>query len=480
MLYFLGLTLLVAGGVLTIPAPISLIFGEPSLAPYFLIPAAISFLVGGFLYSKFESGELTFGKAMVIAALGWLIVPLIGSIPYILGSKLGPLDAYFESMSGFTTTGLTMFKMPGPGFIDAPRTILFWRSFSQWVGGVGVMVLFLAAIIGAGKVAKQLYSAEGGGGRSGPDLDRGPEATVRASAKSIWKIYVFYTLVAFIILYLLGMPPFESINHAMTALATGGFSVTSDSFASYGAPILVFTCLPMIFGATSFALHRRVIAGDWRALFKSPEFRLMSLLILGSTLILAWRMDWITALFSTVTASTTVGFSSVNVISGAIWGPLQKSILIILMIIGGGFGSTAGAIKLIRTVILITALYWLVKRALLPDRAVVPLKIGDKIFSENEILQSAVFVFGYFVLLGVGGLITMAAMPEASAINCFFDSVSAQGTVGLTSGVTGPTMPSVVKITYILQMWIGRLEVIPAIALFAYVIGLTPRRRDPF
>ena len=186
MLHFLGLTLLVASAVIFVPAPVSFIFGEMSVAPSFILPSAVAFLLGLFLYKRYDEVELTYGKAMAFAALAWLVVPLLGSFPYVLSSELGFLDAYFESMSGFTTTGLTMFEMPGPGLIDASHTMLFWRSFSQWVGGIGVMVLFLSAIIGAGKVAKQLYSAEGGGGRAGPDLERGSESTIRASAKSIY------------------------------------------------------------------------------------------------------------------------------------------------------------------------------------------------------------------------------------------------------------------------------------------------------
>lgn len=470
LLYFLGLTLLVAGGILILPVPLALFFGEAELIPYFIAPAIVAIVVGYVLFRRFKRKDLVFGEAMVIAALGWLIVPLFGSVPFIFSSGLSPVEAYFESMSGFTTTGLTMFKMSGPGMIEASKTILVWRSLTQWIGGIGVMVLFLSAVLGAGKVAKALYTAEGGGGRTGPGGRRLPEATVKSSAKSVWKIYVFYTVLAVLILCSAGMPLFESVNHAMTALATGGFSVTSDSFASYSSLILIVTLFPMIVGAINFAMHRRVFEGNWKALFKSSEFKLMFFLIGVSTLILALSMNWVDALFSSVTASTTVGFSSVNVITGEAWSSLQKSILIILMIVGGGFGSTAGAIKLIRTVILIMALYWLVKRALLPERAVIPFKIGGKVFTEGEILQSAVFIFAYFVLLTAGSIITMAAIPSASAIDCIFDSVSAQGTVGLSAGVTGPSMPLIVKITYILQMWIGRLEVIPVITLFGYFI----------
>lgn len=480
MFYFLGLTLLAVAGIMTVPIPVSFIFGETSLIPYFAIPAVIALGLGLFFWQRFERGDLTFGKAMVIAAFGWLVISFFGSIPFVFGADLSFLSAYFESMSGFTTTGLTMFKMEGPGRIAAPQTILFWRSFTQWVGGMGIMVLFLSAVVGAGKIAKQLFSAEGGGGRTGPDGRRNPEVTVKSSAKSVWKIYVFYTILAVLAMYFVGMPIFDSVNHAMTSLATGGFSVTSDSFASYSPAILIVTLFPMLAGATSFVTHRKVMEGNWKSLFKSVEFKLMMILMAISTFVLAWNLGIIDAVFSSVTAQTTVGFSSVNVMSGPAWGPLQKSIIIFQMVVGGGFGSTAGAIKLIRTVVLIMVLYWLVKRALLPERAVVPFKIGDRIFSESEALQTAVFAFIYILLLVVGSLVTMAVLPGESAINCIFDSASAQGTVGLSAGITGPSMSPILKVTYILQMWIGRLEVIPVVAFLSYFIGKIPRPREAF
>ncbi|KXA91838.1 hypothetical protein AKJ63_00720 [candidate division MSBL1 archaeon SCGC-AAA259D18] len=457
---------------MAVPIPVAFFSGEVGLIPYFSIPAAIAFATGLILWWKFELSDLTYGEAMVMAAFAWLLASLFGSVPFVFGSGLDPLSAYFESMSGFTTTGLTMFKMEGSGMISSHHTILFWRSLTQWVGGMGIMVLFLSAVVGAGKIAKQLFSAEGGGGRTGPGGRRGPEVTVKSSAKSVWKIYVLYTILAIAFLYFAGIPIFDSVNHGMTALATGGFSVTSDSFASYSTPILIVTLFPMIAGATSFVIHRRVVGGDWKAFFKNLEFRLMIALIALSAFVLAWSTGVMDGIFTSVSASTTVGFSSVGkagIIDGGGWGPLQKSIVIFQMVVGGGFGSTAGAIKLIRTVVLIMALAWLVKKSLLPERAVVPFKIGDRIFSEGEVLQTAVFAFIYVLLLAIGSLVTMAALPGESAINCIFDSVSAQGTVGLSAGVTGPAMPAVVKVTYIIQMWIGRLEVIPVATLFGYL-----------
>jgi len=455
-----------------IPVPVAPIFGEPSLIPYFLIPSAIAFSLGFFLWRVFEEREMNYGEAMVLASLSFLLISLFGSFPFVMGGGLDPISAYFESMSGLTTTGLTMFEMPGPGIIDAPYTILFWRSLTQWVGGLGIMVLFLSTVLGAGRISKRLFSAEGGGGRMGPVDDRRPEITIKSIAKSTWKIYVIFTFLAALIFRLVGMPSFESINHAMTALATGGFSVTSDSFASYSDIILVVTCFPMMVGATSFTTHIRLTKGDFKALFRSHEVKFMLLLIVLFTVLLSWNLGWVDALFTSVTAQTTVGFSSIGeagLIHGPDWGPLQVSAVIVQMVIGGGFGSTAGAIKLIRTVILGAALFWVVKRTILPERAVVPIKLGGETLSTDTVLQIAVFSFSYVLLLVIGSMITMAAMPQHSAINSIFDSASAQGTVGLSAGVTGIGMPPVVKILFIIQMWIGRLEVIPVLSLFGYI-----------
>ncbi len=477
MLYFLGLTLMVIGGVMFAPIPFAPVFGESHLIPYFLIPSVIAFSLGILFWKVFDEVEMDFGQAMMLAAFSFLLISLFGSFPFIRGAGLDPLSAYFESMSGFTTTGLTMFEMPGPGMIDAPQTILFWRSLTQWVGGLGIMVLFLSTILGAGRVTKKLFSAEGGGGRVGPADDRGPGITIRSIARSTWKIYVFFTFLAALIFWVVGMPVFESINHAMTALATGGFSVTSDSFASYSDLILVVACFPMIVGATSFTTHIRFTKGDIKALIKSHEVRLMLLIITVFTVILSWSLGWVDALFSSVTAQTTVGFSSVGeagLINGPNWGSLQKTVIIVQMVIGGGFGSTAGAIKLIRTIILGAALYWIIKKAILPERAVVPIKLGGEKLSKDTVLQIAIFSFSYVLLLVIGSMITMAAMPQQSAINCIFDSASAQGTVGLSSGVTGIGMPATVKTLFIIQMWIGRLEVIPVLVLFGYTLRKIP------
>lgn len=480
VLYFLGLIFLVIAGIMLILVPTALFFGELTLIPWFLIPAATALILGFLLMWKFERKELTLGHAMVLVASTWILLSLFGSIPYIFGSGLDFLSAWFESMSGFTATGLTMFEMGETGAIGAHQTILFWRSVTEWVGGLGVIVLFLAALLGAGKAARRMYEAEA-------RTDR-VEVNVRLTAKSIWKIYLLYTILGALAFYFVGMPLWESINHSMTGIATGGFSVTADSFAGYNSPELVIAVIIMLMGATSFAVHRKLIGGQWREFFGNIEVKMMFFLIALATIVLVWSVGFEDAVFQSASALTGTGFSvaeqagpnQLAFVSGDAWGPLQKSILSCLMISGGGFGSTSSAIKLIRTVIILKAVYWLIKRSFLPKRAVVPFKLGGEVYSEGEVMQTSVYAFIYLLVLMGGALITMMAMSGASAIDVFFESASAQGNVGLSTGVTSITMPAIAKGTFIIQMLFGRLEILPVFALIGHMIAKIPRRREAF
>lgn len=477
MLYFLGLVLLIIGGILGAPTPVAFLLGESYLIPYFAIPAAISLGIGIFLRQKFEHEELMLGNAMVLVASSWIILSILGSIPIMFGSKLSPLDALFESTSGFTATGLTMFKT-GAGHIDAPQTIQFWRSLTEWVGGLGVIVLFLTILMRVGKAARKLYEAEARTHRI--------ETSIISTARSIWKIYVLFTVLGIVAFFFAGMPLWEAINHSMTGIATGGFTVTANSFAGYDAPILIVAVIIMLMGAISFIVHRRVIGGEWREFFRNTEVRLMFALIVLSSIALAWSVGAKGGIFQPVSALTGTGFSvpgqgipsDVPFVSGESWGPLQKSILSVLMISGGGYGSTSSAIKLVRTVIVLGAVYWLIKRSFLPERAVVPLKIGKSVYTEEEVMQAAIYAFVYIIVLVGGALVVMAAMPGESALDVFFDSASAQGNVGLSTGVTSATMPAVAKVTFIIQMLAGRLEILPVVALLGYFIEKVPRRRE--
>lgn len=487
MLYFLGLILLTVGVIMLVPVPVAYYFGgESFLIPYFVVPAVIAIIAGIILRKRFPRTEISLGGAMVVVALTWIIISLFSSIPFMLGTQklrggeknptsMGFVDSYFESMSGFTATGLTMIPTDNASTSDntftfnietCPRTILFWRSLTQWVGGLGVIVLFLAALIGAGKAARKLYVAEARAERIEP--------TVRETAKSMWKVYTLFTLVGILGFLLVGMPLFDSINHSMTGIATGGFTVHNDSFASYGGLVYVIAIPLMLAGATSFAIHQRVLKGKWRELFRSVEVKLMLVLVALGAIILAFQVSGGHALFQSTSALTGTGFSTTT-ISG--WGDLSKGVLISQMMVGGCYASTSSAIKLIRTIVIIMAVYWIVKKSFLPERAVVPMKISGRIYNEREIMEISIYAFVYVLVLIGGAMVLMAVGPN-SGMDSLFESASAQGNVGLSVGITSVNLHLAGKITLIIQMLIGRLEILPVVALASYIISrIRPRPR---
>jgi len=279
-------------------------------------------------------------------------------------------------------------------------------------------------------------------------------------------------------LYFAGTPTlFEAVNHSMTGIATGGFSVRNTSFAEYGSPVIGITIFIMIAGAISFAIYRRAMAGNWRELFKNIEVRLMFVVIALATFLLIWSVGLRDALFHSSSALTGTGFSTATLQT---WGDPQKGLVAILMVIGGGYGSTSSAIKLIRTVIIVKAVHWMIKRSFMPQRAIVPMKISGRIYSEQEILGATIYAFIYVIVLVSGAVVLMMVGPYP-AMNSVFESASAQGNVGLSVGITSVTMPISAKISMTIQMLVGRLEIIPAIAFISYLISKVPRpRRKPF
>lgn len=463
--------LIIVGGVLSVPIPVAFIFSEFSLIAYFAIPAAISAIIGFVFYSKFEREELVFGKAMVLVASTWLILAFLGAIPYIFGHGMGVIESIFESMSGFTATGLTVLQGEAGWIGPVPdSTLLFWRSFTQWVGGLGVIVLFLAVFIGTGKLARRLYASEAREDRIYPSIG--------STARFLWKVYTIFTVMGIIGFVVTGMGLFPAINHSMTAIATGGFTVTPDSFAGYTIPMYIVAFGLMVAGGISFVVHRKAWNKDWRELFRSTEVRLMFALIIIASVAIFWSVGLKNAIFQSTSAITGTGFSSTGLIPGS-WNSFQKGVLTVLMVMGGGYGSTSSAIKLVRTIIIMSAVYWLIKRSFLPDRAVVPLKVRGEVYSKEDVMEAALYAFIYIGLLTVGSLLVMMFMPEWSGMEAIFETASAQGNVGLSVGITAVSTPAV-KIVYIIQMLAGRLEILPVVALLRFFLGKIPSRREPF
>ncbi len=444
VLSYLGTLLEILGILSLIPIIVAFAFNEPGLYTPFLLTAIISFILGIVLDKRFQKQELNLGSAMVLSALAFIIISLVGSIPFMF--YLSPENAVFESVSGFTTTGLTTVN---PELI--PGSLVFWRSFTQWVGGIGILFIFLLLMRSPGISSYYLYKAEG--------RTQKIEAGVQHTVKRIAKIYGGYTALGIILLTLAGMPVFDSVNHAFASLSTGGFSTRANSIASFNNPwislVIVFL---MVLGATSFFVHDRILRRKLREYLNNPEARMFWLIAaIFGILIFLVTMNAGDAFFQAFSALTTTGFTT-----AAINSHLFKFLIIILMVMGGFAGSTAGGIKLIRVGILGKGFSWLQKKISLPQSAVIPLKFHKRVVRENELTIISLFISMYFVILVVSGLVLISI--GYSPIDSFFEASSAQGTVGM-SVIDEAAMPLVGKLFLIIGMLLGRLEIFPFLVL---------------
>ena len=481
----LGGIFIIIGFVGLIALVVPIYFGEVyTLFPIF-VTSVIFFGLGGPLYYIFKNAEpANFKSAMVTAALGWLIIPIIGLIPFWLVPyntstlfHMSPLSAFFESMSGWTGTGLTMVAEESL----LPHTLQFWRSLIQWVGGVGVIVLTLSILARPGTGSFVLYRGEA--------RDQKTHPSIVSTVRTIWWIFLLYTIIGILALMIIGvfdgsgMDPWQSINHAMTGLATGGFSVTSDSIAGFGVITRIAVIVLMIFGAIAFAAHYDLLKGRIKKFLSDAQLKAMIILIIlgivaltflnlklyGSNLLLSLKESG----FQFVSALTCTGFATV--IDLASWTESAKLILAFAMIIGGAAGSTAGGIKLFRAILLYNGVGWRIKRAISTPRRVFVHKLGDKSLNKDEAMdlinEAAIISFMWVILLSIG-IVIIAQVTNASLGDSIFEVCSAQGNVGLTTGITSITMSPIAKTMLIFNMWIGRLEIIPIIVLIKSMFGI--------
>ena len=485
----LGGIFIVIGIITLVSLAVPLYFGEYYALSPMTITVFIFFIVGTPLYYGFKKADAAnFKSAMVTAALGWLFISLIGSIPFFLiqynintGFHMSFLSAFFESMSGWTGTGLTMVEHENL----LPHTLQFWRSLIQWVGGVGVIVLTLSILARPGTGSFVLYKGEA--------RDQKTHPSVVSTVRTIWWIFLLYTIIGSIILITVGMispagmDPWQSINHCMTGLATGGFSVTDNSMTDFGVISQIIMVLLMITGAIAFAAHYDLLKGKIKKFLSDAQLQAMiMLLILGIialTLInlndpnLSYKNNSLLALkesgFQFISALTCTGFASANIAS---WTESAKLILSFAMIIGGAAGSTAGGIKLFRAILLAKGAEWRIKRAISTPRRVFVHKLGAKSLSKEDAMdlinEAAIISFMWVILLSIGIVTIAYIFPSETLGNVIFEVCSAQGNVGLSTGITNIYMPVSAKIMIIFNMWIGRLEIIPIIVLVKSMFGI--------
>jgi trk system potassium uptake protein len=442
------------GIVMLIPLIVALIYGENDFAG-FLVAGILSMSIGYVLKIKFsDSINLKLKHGMIIAALAWLWAALMGSICLMYATDISFLNAYFESMSAWTGSGLTMYT----DVQILPQSVLFLRSLEQWVGGLGVVIVVIGILIRPGTAASRLYKAEAREEKIKPSIAN----TVR----TIWWIYLFYTILGIVLYILAGMSLFDAINNCFTNLSTGGMSIKNDNIGFYNSvPITIVTILLMILGGTSFLVHYKALKGRIWDVFKDIQFQAMVIIVAVFSIMLytVSHFTSLNSIFYIVSALSCTGSNTVTAGTMFGWTDYTKVILIVCMIIGMAAGSTTGALKLIRVVTLIKGIYWEVVKVLSPEGSVFPRKISGKTVKDAEIKEAGSYTFLYLFFILITWFIFLSY--GYGGIDSLFEIASAQGNVGLSVGITGPTMPKLPEILLIIGMWIGRIEIIPALVL---------------
>jgi trk system potassium uptake protein len=460
--FFLGLSMLA-------PLCVSLIYSDGSFAPllYSVLITSGSGLIVFLLTKTSDSSSLSQREGMAVVTFGWVSAGFFGALPFLFSGSIGSItDAYFESISGFTTTGASILSD-----IEAlPEGLLFWRSLTQWQGGMGIIVLSIAILPFLGVGGMQLYKAE----IPSPVVDK-LQPRISETAKTLWKVYLLITILEIGLLYVGGMSLFDSICHAFSTMPTGGFSTQNGSIAQFNSAYFegVIT-LFMILAGINFALHFKFLKGDFRVFGRDPECRvfllILAILILlvtsntygtvYSTVIEAFRY----AAFQVTSIITTTGFVTANYEQ---WPAFSQIILLLCMFLGAMAGSTGGAIKIVRIVLLVKHGYREIFTLIHPH-AVRSIKLGKKPV-HPDVLNS---IWGFFILylgLCIVAVIFMSGLG-LDTLTSFSSVAAAIGNVGPGFGLVGPidnylSVPVVGKWVLIFCMILGRLEIYTVIIL---------------
>jgi len=462
--------LLILEALLMIPSLlIALYLGEPVIIP-FAASIALTFTTG-YALSRFksQSNRLKAKEGLSIVATGWLLASVFGSLPFIF-SGLVPsvVDAFFETVSGLTTTGATIVT----DIEILPKALLFWRSFTHWIGGMGILVFTIALLPTLGVGGFQIFRAES----PGPVTDK-IVPRIKDTAKILYVTYIALTLLEIFLLKLGGMSWYESALHTFGTVGTGGFSSRNGSIGAFDSTYIhLVISVFMVLSGTNFALHYALIKGKWRDVVKNPELKLYLGIILSATaligfnLILASQVEvglaFRDAFFQVSSIITTTGYSTVDFDQ---WSTFAKAILFVLMFIGGSSGSTGGGIKNIRILVLVKLVKREVTRIFHP-RAVIPIKIGDKA-APREMVSGITSFFVLYILIFVIG--TLVISLENISLESAASAVAVTlGNVGPGFGSIGPTetfagFSNFSKLFLSLLMLLGRLELFTIIALIA-------------
>ena len=449
-----GYLMIGIGIMCLIPLIFDLIYFEFDIIS-FAIPGLISILLGVFALQYFDkkvSKKMRFKHGMMISAFAWMWASLIGGFVFTLATHIPIIDGVFESMSALTGTGITM-------FMDVeilPHSILFFRAFEQWVGGLGVVVMVIAVLTKPGSVSSKLYHSEAREERIKP--------SIKATMQKTIEIYSIYTVLGIILYLIAGMPLFDSICNTFHTISTGGMSIKNANMGFYHSDIIyLISIVLMILGATSFLVHYKVIKTRGKSLFKDLQFQIIMTVIAVVTLMLYFVSNIvpIDLLFTVVSAITTTGASVASPTTMAGWPPFVLICLMCLMITGGSNGSTVGAIKLVRMITYFKGVYRHIREIMSPEGRVVPVKLHGHTIPEKAIAQAGSYITLYMMFI----MFTWAlfCLFGYDPFRSLFSAMSLQGNNGLDLGIINYTLNPILKLVSIFDMWTGRLEIYPVL-----------------
>lgn len=469
LFHTLSILTMILGVSMLLPLTVGLIYKEKDVLS-FLISLVLTLTFGVILFflTRNPKKEINHKEGFAIVALGWITVAFWGAFPYLLSGSLGSFtDACFESVSGFTTTGSSVIT----NIESLSHSILFWRSFSQWLGGMGIILLSIAILPLLGVGGMQLYKAE----VPGPVKDK-LRPRIGETAKLLWKVYLLFTFGEFILLRAGGMSFFDAICHSFTTMAIGGFSTKNIGVEAFNSAYIegVITVF-MFLAGINFALHFQFLAGNVKAMFKDSEFRLYVMIMITAILLIFINLLHVNGYsvgeafryssFQAVSIMTTTGFSSTDYED---WSGFGQYFLLMLMFVGGCAGSTGGSIKVLRILILIKQCYRELYRLIHP-RAVVHVKFNNVKVSTDVVDSILGFVTLYFLFFVIAATImSFLGLDLVSAISSVAASI---GNVGPGLGAVGPydnysEIPFVGKWVLIFCMILGRLEIYTLLILF--------------
>ncbi len=465
-----GKIFLVEAVLLLLPLLIALLYREDTVTA-FLIPFLILLFLGGtshLVFAKQKFNETIYAKeGFVVVALAWVLTSFVGAIPFtISGAIPSYLDSLFETVSGFTTTGATILA----DVESLPYSILFWRSFTHWIGGMGVLVLLLALLPQSEMRSMHLLRAEVPGPTVGKIVSR-----IHVTARILYGIYIALTFLEVLLLLFGGMPLFDSLLHSFGTAGTGGFSLKNASIGAYGSSYfeIVISIFMLLFGI-NFNLFYLLLIGNWRRVWRSGELRCYlglvcsSVVLIGMNIYPLYQNVWTSfrlSLFQVSSIVTTTGYATVDY---NIWPEFSRTMLVLLMFVGSCAGSTAGGLKVSRVMIMVKNIFQEVKQMIHP-KSVLAIKQDGEIVDQIVVKRVNSYFATYSILFALSLL--LLSFDRFDGVTNFTAVAACINNVGPGLELVGPignygAFSGLSKVVFIFDMLLGRLEIFPILILF--------------